>query len=174
MIATEQAQWNIWGATPERWADLKLRAVTARKVWFFTKGPSFNEKFDWSQVDHEKDFKIACNDAACYVQKPDLVLTRDNRIREYLFEQGFRDVMISALRSDWPQVASSGDYALMVCGELGITKMHAVGLDHSYGNGFPYKFASGGSLPVNQTLPNQKKHKKCCEGILKKYNITLL
>jgi hypothetical protein len=168
---TVQARWDAWGVSKAKWLQVKSKALTSRKIWLFTKGPSFNKSFEWDQVNRDKDFIISVNDAALpvskYLRYPDLVITYDDRIREYLFEYGLKPIMISAKHPQWPEASTTGDFAFIVIGELGIKYLNAVGLDHGNGNGFDYKFKSLGTETKNE------KCKKCCTDVLDRYGISL-
>jgi len=166
---TIKDQWDAWGVSDEKWNHLKAKALSARKVWLFSKGKSFNDSFAWSLlVDHKQDFKIAINESAMFVQAPDLVITYDHEVRKYLFNEGFEDIMISAKRDEWLQASMTGDFALTVIGELGIKEITAVGLDYGYNeNGFNYAFPSLGHAHIAD------KGKRCCMAVCEHYGIKI-
>ena len=160
--------WDRYGATPDRWEYLKSIA-TSRPVWLFSKGPSFNKSFPWRDVP-EDAFIIAVNEAVEHVPGPDLSLTYDPNIRAHLINKGYASIMISAIDNHWPDPKTSGDFAFIVAGELGIKHITTVGLDFGVGNGFKYAHTSGNEYTTTETCDRAK---KACLYFCDQYNIKL-
>jgi len=143
-------QWFEFGCPPNRWAKLKHMAAH-RDVWVFAKGASFNKDFNWDVCTRGYHLRVAVNDAALYVPSPHLVVTIDHEIRQYLWDEGYKDVTIGHPHPEHADFCcGSGHFCFRILRMLGVKELTEVGFDLIFRGentqGFDYQFKNNPDL----------------------------
>lgn len=136
----EKTPWELYGLSEKKIESLKKKIESAGRVWLFCKGNSFNSNFDWSLVE-KNDFIIALDDVCMHVKNPDLIITFNSEIRDFLKKSKYKTKLVAALDPEWKKPDTEYDAVMVAIGALGIKYVVTVGFDAHNTKGLDYKFA---------------------------------
>lgn len=130
-------RWQMFGISDDQWKYYEM-LLNNNPVLLIAKGASFNKNFPFYLYKHH--IKVCVCEAVKYVPEPDICLTIDGQIRTHLYQEGYKNIMIAAIKDGWYHPIGSGDYAFMLLGEMGVKAFTCVGFDACFHGDQRYGF----------------------------------